>query len=386
MPPGGCSAAVTGIKGGSYENYNTQIPGKWGKSVTYMCHWWANNIDRYDSCGGTGSIKIEPIGKSVYRCCDGFVSSCLIKFGAIDKFYNCNNMTHGSEFTDKLAQHGFTRMPYDINKLQPGDVVCCYEGSGYGHAEIYEGIVNGAKKGWGWGGTPKKVLPMPHGFPNMRYKWIWRLGGESNPTTEPQTNNVQETIDCGPPPETSTTPQTNTATTDTTTPPIPSTVKIGGGGYPKGKGKRLDPNGMYTVFHTFGYGKDQWKVNKFTGVECCKKVINTIIKYNKATVGAVILKYHLGLDGPWETEKEKLRQKVSKKDYGSNRYYSGEEWVAKQEQYRESAAGYMNMPLNTPFKPVFAILYPLVTCISRIEQGYNSEEACAIALKELGIN
>jgi len=57
----------------------------------------------------------------------------------------------------------------------------------------------------------------------------------------------------------------------------PRDGKMGSKAFPLGKGREMNPDGNYTVFHTFGYGTD--KRTKRSGVDCSKKVINTLIGY-----------------------------------------------------------------------------------------------------------
>jgi len=58
----------------------------------------------------------------------------------------------------------------------------------------------------------------------------------------------------------------------------PRDGKMGSKAFPLGGGKtKIDPNGSYTLFHTFGYGTD--KRTKRRGVDCSKKVINTLMGY-----------------------------------------------------------------------------------------------------------
>ena len=43
------------------------------------------------------------------------------------------------------------------------------------------------------------------------------------------------------------------------------------------------------------------------------------------------------------------------------------------------------MSRKTPLNKSYEILFPLITFISRQEQGVNCEEACKIALKQMNI-
>ena len=160
--------------------------------------------------------------------------------------------------------------------------------------------------------------------------------------------------------------------------------KMGSKAFPLGGGKKLDPNGNYTLFHTFGYGTD--KRTKHSGVECSKKVINTLIGYMDKgcnTLQDLIMMYHLGMRGSWDQVKSQIRAKGGLRDQGSGRWISANEWIKMQEAYQKQCADYMHMPINTRVSKTREFLYPLVTFISRQEQGVNSEAATAIALQEM---
>ena len=163
--------------------------------------------------------------------------------------------------------------------------------------------------------------------------------------------------------------------------------KMGSKAFPLGGGKtKMNPNGSYTLFHTFGYGTD--KRTKRSGVDCSKKVINTLIGYmNKGcnTLQDLIMMYHLGMKGTWNQVKSQIKQKGGLRDQGSGKWISADEWIQRPEAYQKQCADYMHMPMNTRVSKSSRFLYPLVTFISRQEQGVNSEAATAIALQEMRI-
>ena len=166
----------------------------------------------------------------------------------------------------------------------------------------------------------------------------------------------------------------------------PRDGKMGSKAFPLGKGREMNPDGNYTVFHTFGYGTD--KRTKRSGVDCSKKVINTLIGYMDKgcnTLQDLIMMYHLGMKGSWNQAKAEIRKKGGFRDQGSGRWISANEWIQRQEAYQKQCADYMHMPINTRVSKSSSFLYPLVTFISRQEQGVNSEAATAIALQEMRI-
>lgn len=166
----------------------------------------------------------------------------------------------------------------------------------------------------------------------------------------------------------------------------PRDGKMGSKAFPLGKGKKMNPDGNYTVFHTFGYGTD--KRTKRSGIDCSKKVINTLIGYMDKgcnTLQDLIMMYHLGMKGSWSDAKAKIRQRGGFRDQGSGRWISADEWIQRQEAYQKQCSDYMHMPIDTRVSKSSSFLYPLVTFISRQEQGVNSEAATAIALQQMRI-
>jgi hypothetical protein len=171
----------------------------------------------------------------------------------------------------------------------------------------------------------------------------------------------------------------------------PADGSIGSKDFPQGKGKAMDPNGIYWPFRTFGFGasptKRPEKAHKQrTGVECCKLAVDTILGYlNKGckTIGDVIVMYHAGF-----STYEKFYDYATKnnyKDIADGRTVTGQEMINRQNYYQQHLVDYVHMSNKTPLTKSYNILFPLITFISRQEQGVNSEAACKIALKEMGI-
>ena len=163
--------------------------------------------------------------------------------------------------------------------------------------------------------------------------------------------------------------------------------KIGSTTFKQGGGKKvLLPYNMYDLFHTFGYGTNRSK--KFTGVECCKIVINRLMKYidnGCSTLQNMIMMYHLGYGGTWEEAKRDIIRKKGLVDQGTKRFIPAAEWIKMQESYQMQCSHYMHMPLSTKPTKTKAFLFPLVTFISRQEQSVNCETAADLALKEMNI-
>ena len=171
----------------------------------------------------------------------------------------------------------------------------------------------------------------------------------------------------------------------------PADGSIGSKDFPQGKGKAMDPNGIYWPFRTFGFGasptKRPEKAHKQrTGVECCKLAVDTILGYlNKGckTIGDVIVMYHAGF-----STYEKFYDYATKnnyKDIADGRTVTGQEMINRQNYYQQHLVDYVHMSNKTPLTKSYNVLFPLITFISRQEQGVNSEAACKIALKEMGI-
>ena len=56
-----------------------------------------------------------------------------------------------------------------------------------------------------------------------------------------------------------------------------------------------------------------------------------------------------------------------------------------QERYQTHGSNYMHMPLSTKPTKTKAFLFPLVTFISRQEQGVNCETAADLAFKKMNM-
>lgn len=167
---------------------------------------------------------------------------------------------------------------------------------------------------------------------------------------------------------------------------------IGSKDFPQGKGKAMDPHGLYWPFKTFGFGASPSKrperaFSKRSGVDCCKLAVNTIMNYlNKGckTIGDVICMYHAGM--PTYTSFIKHYSSIKGiNDIADGRFVSSAEMIKRQNYYQQHLVDYVHMPNTTPVDRSYKVLFPLITFISRQEQGVNSEAACKIALKEMGI-
>ena len=164
------------------------------------------------------------------------------------------------------------------------------------------------------------------------------------------------------------------------------TISMGSKDYQLGKGRVMNPEGTYTLFHTFGYGTD--RKTKMSGVDCSKKIINTLTSYMDKgcnTLQDLIMMYHLGMSGTWDQVKSEIRRRGGLRDQGTKRWIPAEDWIKMQETYQKHCSDYMHLPLDTKVSKTRNFLYPLVTFISRQEQGVNSEAATNIALQQLRI-
>lgn len=172
----------------------------------------------------------------------------------------------------------------------------------------------------------------------------------------------------------------------------PKDGSIGSKEFPQGKGKGLDPYGQYWPFYTFGFGASPKKRPDAakpmrSGVDCCKLAVETIMGYkNKGckTIGDVICMYHAGM--PTYTSFIKHYSSIKGiNDIADGRFVSSAEMIKRQNYYQQHLVDYVHMPNTTPVDRSYKVLFPLITFISRQEQGVNSEAACKIALKEMGI-
>ena len=173
----------------------------------------------------------------------------------------------------------------------------------------------------------------------------------------------------------------------------PADGSIGSSAFPQGKGKGMDPNGIYWPFHVFGFGASPKKrpgaaYSQRSGVECCKLAINTIFGYLKSgcrTIGDVIAMYHGGC-----TSYEKFLQYYNKNGgtydiVDSKTWRTAQDMITRQNYYRQNAVNYTHLSIDTPITRSYKVLFPLITFISRQEQGVNCEAACKIALQQMGI-
>lgn len=172
----------------------------------------------------------------------------------------------------------------------------------------------------------------------------------------------------------------------------PADGSIGSKDFPQGKGKCIAPFEQYWPFYTFGFGASPRKrptaaFSKRSGVDCCKLAIDTIMGYLKKgckTIGDVICMYHAGMP----TYDKFLQYYTSRKginDIADGRYVSSEEMIKRQNYYQQHLVDYVHMSNKTPLTRSYKVLFPLITFISRQEQGVNCEEACKQALQEMNI-
>ena len=171
----------------------------------------------------------------------------------------------------------------------------------------------------------------------------------------------------------------------------PTDGSIGSPEFPQGKGKTMDPNGQYWPFYTFGFGaspkaRPNQAYSMRSGVDCCKLAVETLMGYvdkGCKTVGDAIVMYHTG-----HSTYEKFYQYAithNYKDIADGRTVTGNEMIQRQNYYQRHLVNYIHMSRKTPLNKSYEILFPLITFISRQEQGVNCEEACKIALKQMNI-
>lgn len=172
----------------------------------------------------------------------------------------------------------------------------------------------------------------------------------------------------------------------------PKDGSIGSTDFPQGKGKAMDPNGQYWPFYVFGFGKSPaanptGAFSKRSGVECCKLAIDTVLGYLKKgckTIGDVICMYHGGMPS-YDNFIKYYSSVKGVKDMADGRFVSSQEMIQRQNYYQQHLVDYVHMSNKTPLERKYSILFPLVSFISRQEQGVNCELACKQALNEMGI-
>lgn len=172
----------------------------------------------------------------------------------------------------------------------------------------------------------------------------------------------------------------------------PADGSIGSKVFPQGKGKALDPKGIYWPFYIFGFGaspktKPDKAKSKRSAIDCCKLAVETVMDYlNKGckTIGDVICMYHAGMP-TYDKFLQYYHSRAGINDIADGRFVSSQEMIQRQNYYQQHLVDYTHMSNRTPLTKSYKVLFPLITFISRQEQGVNCEEVCRIALKEMNI-
>ncbi len=173
----------------------------------------------------------------------------------------------------------------------------------------------------------------------------------------------------------------------------PADGSIGSKAFPQGKGKSLDPNGQYWPFYTFGFGSSPKKRPTAakamrSGVDCCKLAVDTIMGYKDKgckTIGDVICMYHAGMP-TYQKFLQHYNSIPGIRDIADGRFVSSAEMIQRQNYYQQHLVDYVHMSNTTPLERSYKVLFPLITFISRQEQGVNCETACKMALQQMGIS
>lgn len=157
--------------------------GTWNQAVQQMANFYQNNVHTYQ-----GTTSKPRLGRKQYSCsllgwnvmddCSGFTSACLQLFGAFSK---SDIPTSGSfastsnAIANKLRRAGFSPYAFNINALQPFDIV-----AKNGHVEIYAGSSGSSRRSYSWGNIHDRSHGgLPSYYCKDNYVLIWRNSGVS---------------------------------------------------------------------------------------------------------------------------------------------------------------------------------------------------------------
>ena len=155
----------------------------WADSVQTVGKWYEANIHDYNQ-GGYDRCSV-PLCGSVRHDCSGYVSACLRNAGIIKttQIYRSGDFLVNGTAAPQLRQAGFVPIPYNINEVQPFDII-----ARNGHVEIYAGKVGNSMRSWSWGSCHdgrNSHAGMPAYMSKQAYVVMWRMGGNGPGT--PQT-------------------------------------------------------------------------------------------------------------------------------------------------------------------------------------------------------
>lgn len=173
----------------------------WIDSVKQMANFYQTNVHTYQGTTakpriGRKAYNCPLLGSNVYDDCSGFTSACLQLMGVFPRAY----VPTSGYFTDPsgqvasyLKQAGFTAYPFNINSLQPFDIVAMN-----GHVEIFAGYVGSSKKSYTWGNIHDMSRGgLPSGYCSNKYKLIWRNNGVNIDTPIQLNMSMQEQMNAG---------------------------------------------------------------------------------------------------------------------------------------------------------------------------------------------
>ena len=149
----------------------------WESSVQNVGKWYEANIHNYNQ--GQYSPCPVPLCGTVRHDCSGFVSACLRAEGVIKttQTFRSGDYLQNGAAAPLLKKAGFTPLPYNINLVQPYDIIA-YNG----HVEIYAGKSGNSMRSWSWGSCHdgrNGHIGMPAYMSKKNYAVMWRKGGVS---------------------------------------------------------------------------------------------------------------------------------------------------------------------------------------------------------------
>lgn len=173
----------------------------WTDSVKQMASFYQSNVHTYQGTlskprKGRKAYSCSLLGCNVYDDCSGFISACLQLMGVFPRSYVPTSVyfarTTGNA-ASYLKKAGFTAYPFNINSLQPFDIIAMN-----GHVEIFAGYAGTSRKSYSWGNIHDLSRGgMPSYYCPDNYSVIWRNNGVNIDTPIQLNMSMQEQMNAG---------------------------------------------------------------------------------------------------------------------------------------------------------------------------------------------
>lgn len=173
----------------------------WTDSVKQMAGFYQANVHTYQGTlakprKGRRAYSCPLLGGNVYDDCSGFTSACLQLMGVFPRSYAPTSgyfADPNGKVSSYLRKAGFSPYPYNINSVQPFDIIALN-----GHVEVYAGKIGGSMKSYSWGNIHDLSRGgMPSYMSKDNYKLIWRNNGVNIDTPIQLNMSMQEQMNAG---------------------------------------------------------------------------------------------------------------------------------------------------------------------------------------------